>query len=250
MNLYGKVSTTIYDYISTVKIEEPTKITQEQKQTLTNRFKEQENGFFRGNILYVANKLSPRLKDACLRITPPKFNLNGIKKKSDKKLLYIIPGGAVFYSESELNYHNNEDLPILKIEVSDKFSIKFLCAFLKSSFFLWYIKNKFGDFDFFHPKIFNSITIPSLHLSNPAEKDLITRIETDVDNIIELEKTFLKTKWETITDQIDFIIQHNEKTKTYFKEIDELIFSLLKLKEEDILIIKENLRANNIYIPE
>ena len=250
LNFYCRQSANISNYIVSIKLQEPTKLTLEQKQTLVERYKEQENGCFKGNIIYIEDVHNPRLKDACLRITPPKFLLKGIKIISNKKHLYITPGGAVFYSESELNYQNGNDLPILKIEVSDKYPIKFLCAFLKSSFFLWYIKNKFGDFDFFPPEIFNYITIPSLHTSNPAEKDLITKIETDVDNIIELEKTFLRTNWETIKDKSDYVIQHNNKTNKYFKEIDESIFSLLKLKEEDVLVIKENLRANYIYLPE
>lgn len=250
LNLYGRQSTNINDYIVSLKLQEPTKLTLEQKRTLVERYKKQENGCYKGNIIYIDDVHSPRLKDACLRITPPKFSLKGIKTISNKKHLYIIPGGAVFYSESELNYQNGNDLPILKIEVSDKYSIKFLCAFLKSSFFLWYIKNKFGDFDFFPPEIFNYITIPTLHFNNHKEKDLITKIEADVDNIIELEKTFLKTNWETIKDKSDYVIQHNNNTKKFFKEIDDYIFSLLRLKEEDVLVIKENLRANYIYLPE
>lgn len=250
LNLYGRQSTNISNYIVSLKLQEPTKLTQDQKQKLVERYKEQENGCYKGNIIYIDDVHSPRLKDACLRITPPKFSLKGIKTISSKKNLYITPGGAVFYSESELNYQNGKDLPILKIEVSDKYSIKFLCAFLKSSFFLWYIKNKFGDFDFFPPDIFNYITVPSLNTSNPAEKKLISKIETDVDNIIELEKTFLKTNWGTKKDKSDYVIQHNNKTNKYFKEIDDFIFSLLRLKEEDVLVIKENLRANYIYLPE
>ena len=250
LNFYGRQSVNIRNFIVSLKLQEPTKLTQEQKQTLVERYKEQENGCFKGNIIYIDEVYSPRLKDACLRITPPKFYLKGIKTISPKKHLYIAPGGAVFYSESELNYQNGNDLPILKIEVSDKYSIKFLCAFLKSSFFLWYIKNKFGDFDFFPPEIFNYITIPSLHLGNPTEKNLIAKIEADVDNIIELERTFLKTNWRIIRDKSDYVIQHNEKTKNYFKGIDESIYSLLRLKEEDVMTIKENLRANYVYVPE
>lgn len=247
---YCKNNISINKYISSFDVQRPTRLTSEQKQTLLERSKKQVNGCYKGNTIFVDGILSPRLKDAYLRITPPKFTLRGLKRISDKKYLYIIPGGAVFYSESELHYHNNKDFPVLKLEITNGYSIKFLCAFLKSSFFLWYVKNKFGDFDFFPPKIFNYITIPTLHLNNPTEKNLITKIEENIDNIIELEKTFLKTGWEEIQKKEDYVIQHNEKTKNLFKEIDELIFSLLKLKDEEVLIIKENLRANYIFIPE
>ena len=250
LSTYCKNSTSIDNYISYFEVQKPTKLTSEQKQRLSERYKEQENGYYKGNTLFIDGVLNPRLKDAYLRVTPPKFLLKGLKKLSDKKYLYIIPGGAVFYSESELNYQNNKDLPVLKIVVADNYSMKFLCAFLKSSFFLWYVKNKFGDFDFYQPEIYNNITIPSLHPNNPIEKDLITKIEENVDNIIELEKTFLRTDWDAVVDFSNYVYQHNEKTKNYFKGIDELIFRLLKLKDEEIIIIKESLRANYIYVPE
>ena len=236
--------------MASFEVIEPTKLTADQKQTLIDRYKEQVNGTYRGNTVYIDGLVSPRFNYAYLRITPPKFSLKGIKKKSDKNCLYIIPGGAVFYSESELNYHNNKDLPILKIEVSKDYSIKFLCAFLKSSFFLWYVKNKYGDFNFYLPEIYNFIDVPLLHPGNLTERGLVSKIETNVDKIIELEKDFLKTKWEAIKDKVNYIDQHNEETKNYFNEIDESIYKLLKIKEEDVLVIKENLRANNIFVPE
>lgn len=249
LNSYRKTSTTIYNYVF-LDIQKPTRLTPLQKQTLIDRYKDQENGSYKGNILFIDSEFSPRLKRAYLRITPPKFTIKGIKKISDKEHLYIARGGAVFYSESELNYQNNKGYPVLKLKVATNYSIKFLCAFLKSSFFLWYVKNKFGDFDFYPPEIFNYITVPTIHFNNPTEKLLITKIETDVDNIIQLEKAFLKTNWETIKNRNDYIDQHNDKTNYYFKDIDESIFCLLKLKEEEISIIKESLRANYIYIPE
>mgnify|MGYP003299682225 FL=1 len=82
------------------------------------------------------------------------------------------------------------------------------------------------------------------------EVELVDKIETDFDNIIELENKFLKTNWKTIKDKNDHIIKHNEQTKNIFNRIDESIFRLLKLKDDEILVIKENLRANYIYMPE
>ncbi|MCR5554982.1 MAG: putative DNA binding domain-containing protein [Bacteroidales bacterium] len=249
LSSYNKISTSIYN-VSSLKEIEPTKLTPEQKQSLSDRFKEQENGFLKGNIMFIDGVLSPRLKQAYLRITPPKFTLKGIRKVSDKKYLYITPGGAVFYSESELNYHNNKDYSVLKIEVLNNYSIKFLCAFLKSSFFLWYVKNQFDVFDFYPAKIFNYINVPSLHPENQTEMNLISKIETRVDSIIELERDFFKTDLKTIKNTTEYVDRHNKNTETYFKEIDNLIFELLRIKEEDVLIIKENLRANYIYVPE
>lgn len=250
LNLYSKNSLPISNYISAIELQWPIKLTPEQKQTLIDRNIEQENGYSRGNVLYIDDKQNPRLKDAFLRITPPKFTLKGIKTLSKKEHIYVIPGGAVFYSKSELNYYSSKDMPILKIRLEEDYPIKYLCAFLKSSFFLWYIKNKFGEFDFLPSEIFNNISIPTLHLKNTKEIAIIKKIETDVDNIIELEKIFLKTDWKSIKDENEYIFKHNEQTKEIFKSIDESIFSLLNLKEEEILVIKENLRANYIYIPE
>lgn len=251
LNSYSKKSITIYQYISSLVVQEPTKLTPEQKQRILDHYKEKQHGSCRGSVMFIDKDLiNPRLNDAFLRITPPKFLIQGIKKISNKNILYIIPGGAVFYSESELNYHNNRNIPVLKIEVSDEYPIKFLCAFLKSSFFLWYVKNKFGEFNFFPSTIFNEITIPILHLGNQEEKELISGIETNVDNIVNLENTFLRTDWKTIKNRNEYVTQHNEKTKIFFNKIDASIFSLLRLEDKDIKIIKDNLRANYIYVPE
>lgn len=250
LNLFNKKSTFIINYISSLDVQQPTKLTPEQKQKVLDLYKENHNGYFRGNIMFVEKEQNPRLKEAYLRITPPKFYISGVKTISYKKHLYIIPGGAVYYSGSELNYLNNHDYPILKIKVSNKYPIKFLCAFLKSSFFLWYLKNKFGTFKLYPSKFFSYISIPSLHLNNPEEQKLISRVETNVDKIIALENDFLKTNWESIDNIDEHINQHNGKTRSLFKDIDDSIFSLLGLKDEDVMIIKENLRANYIYIPE
>ena len=249
LSSYNKISAPIYNYIN-LDLLEPTKISPEQIQLLSDHYKDQGNGSWKGNIMFIDGELNPRLQQAYLRITPPKFTLKGIKKISDKEQLYIIPGGAAFYSESELNYYNNNDYPVLKLEVINKYSIKFLCAFLKSTFFLWYVKNKFGDFNFYPAEIFNYISVPSLHPGNPIELDLISKIETNFDSIIELEKSFLKTNVNSLENPNDYIYKHNANTESYFKAIDESIFSLLNIKDEDILIIKENLRANYIYVPE
>lgn len=250
LNQYGKNSISISNYILSAEAQWPTKLTPEQKQKLIDRHREQENGSYRGNTMFIYDRLNPRLKDAFLRITSPKFTIHGMKTISNNEHIYVIPGGAVFYSKSELNYHNGKNMPILKVRLTNDYPIKFLCAFLKSSYFLWYIRNKFGDLDFFPPKIFNNITIPILHPKNMKEVELVDKIETDFDNIIELENKFLKTNWKTIKDKNDHIIKHNEQTKNIFKRIDESIFRLLKLKDDEILVIKENLRANYIYIPE
>lgn len=250
LSSYSKISKPIYNYVSLLEVIEPTKLTPEQRQSLVDHYKEKGNGSWKGNVLFIDGEFGPRLKQAYLRITPPKFTLNGIKKVAGKKCLYIIPGGAVFYSESELNYYNNKDFPALKIEVSNDYSIKFLCAFLKSSFFLWYVKNKFDVFDFHPANIFNYLNVPSLHSGNSVEMNHISKIEAAFDSIIELEKAFLKTNLTDLKNINDYVDQHNKNTENCFKEIDEEIFSLLKIKEEDVSVIKENLRANYIYTPD
>lgn len=250
LSAYSKNSSSISEYISDLNLIEPTKLTPEQKQILNEHYKQRENGCLKGGLIYIKNETSPRLKNAYLRITPPKFNLKNIKKVSNGKCLYVIPGGAVFYSESELNYYNGDDMPILKIDVSDQYPMKFLCAFLKSSFFLWYVKNKFGDFDFFPSDIFNCIDIPILHLKNPEDKKLIENIENNVDEIIKLEKKFLSIDWKVLTGEQanNEVNKHNGKTSEIFMNIDNLIFNLLKIGKEEICVIKENLKANGIYM--
>lgn len=116
---------------------------------------------------------------------------------------------------------------------------------------LWFIKNKYNSLDIYNPKILRNLLIPNLHLHNPKEKGIIERVESLFDEILTMEKEFLSTDLQKITNNTieEFIIEYNNKVQAHFLEIDMQIFSLLNLNSEEINIIKENLHSSNIFIP-
>jgi hypothetical protein len=191
------------------------------------------------------------LAEAFLRISIPRFNIREINIGKKSSNIYVVPGGAIFYSEKDICSYNPNGLPLVKLTLDNKYPTKFLCAFLKSSFLLWFVKNKYNSLDIYDPKILRNLLIPNLHLHNPKEKGIIERIESLFDEILTMEKEFLSTDLQKIAnDKIEaFIIEHNNKVQAHFIEIDMMIFTLLNLNLEERNTINENLHSSNVFIP-
>ena len=217
--------------------------------SLSNSFQKHGNGVSRGNVFYFEGPQKPRLNDAYLRISLPRFNVRGLSASKEGPAMFFIPGGAVYYSDKILNCYYKTVEPVLKVQVKKDYPIKFLCAYLKSSFFLWYISNRYNTFDIVPPSTFNNIRIPQIHLKNSKELALISEIENLVDKIICAEMSFL-VKQNSIPEEelAKVIMEHNESVKSCFGSIDELVFSLLQLSDSEKKIVLDNLRANSIYV--
>lgn len=238
--------------VSDIEPVAPVHLSMQQLAGLKNSYQKHGNGLSRGGLLYFDGIQRPRLNDAYLRISPPRFYLKGISSTKDCPLLYLIPGGAVFYSEKVLNCYYNTMEPVLKLQIKKNYPIKFLCAYLKSTFFLWYVLNKYYTFDIIPPSTYNNIRIPQLHLNNSKELAIITEVESHFDQIIDAEKIFL-IKQNSIKDPdeiVNEIIRHNESVRSYFIGIDNCVYSLLNINETEKLVIRDNLRVNNIFVPE
>lgn len=247
---YKEKSIPIGSIITSIEPLAPIKLSSEQKLAIDGKYSENENGKSKGNIFYFRTIPKPRLQDAFLRISLPKFTLKDLPFTNESQCLYITPGGAVYYSERKVHSYNSQELPILLLTTNGDYSTKFLCAFLKSSFFLWYCLNKFNTVDFYPPKLFNSIRVPKLHNRNQVEMSIIKQIEDNFDNILKTEKEFLKVNLQKAECPEDIIIEHNNHAKSFFMKIDELIYELLHLQEKEIMIIKEYLQSKYIYVPE
>lgn len=236
--------------------EEPTilqaeKIDVHAQKALIEYGQENRNGKSRGNIFFFEDEISPRFKDATLRFSIPKHYSKDLAFESKNlESVYIIPGGGVFYSKRTMPHYNVKGLPIiqLNIEKESNYSTKFLCAYLKSSFFLWLLANKHDNTNIYEPEIFNELQIPKLDFSDSILKKRIFRIEGEVDKILKKEGDFLKVKLDEHNYE-DEVMSHNSEIDVHVSTIDKEIYELLKIDDETKLIIEKTLTDNQIYFP-
>jgi predicted metal-dependent phosphoesterase TrpH len=210
------------------------------------------NGKSKGNIFYMKG-YQPRLPYAYLRYSLPLSNLSSLSYKSEKKdTIYIVPGGAVYFSERNYPFFDEDNRLLLKLfpKNSNLYSNKFLVCYFKSSFLIWYCQNKLDSFDFHLPSIYNSIRFPVINQKDPKQSKLVEAIEHKFDEILVLEKQCLiESQKLEIIKRDEYIKNHNLKICKLAYEIDHNIFDLLNLSKEEINIIEENLKLNQIFLP-
>ena len=231
---------------------ESLKINKDDKIKLENSIEKYANGIVRGNIISYDFKLEARLDDAYLRYSTPLYCLKTKQIITSGEFINILPGGQVFYSKKGYPFYSDLVPYILKIQSRDKkyFNNIFITCFLKSSFWLWYALNKFSNFDLYEPKLFNCILLPKMNL-NPETKKVIELIEINFKKIIELERIFLINS-NKIKDLKKFILiaeEHNKTIDELAYNIDKNIYKLCRLSDNDIKIVENYLRNNNIYLP-
>ena len=251
MNEYYDNSILIHYVIKKYNIIKPESLDMNTQEKLKKYFEKHYNGKSKGNIYYFDNETEPRFNDACLRISIPKFYCDKCKGNyNTKKSIYIVPGGGVFYSPKQIPQFNPEGIPIiqLKCKKSSNYSAKFLTAFLKSSFLLWFFICKYNDINIFKRQLFHKIRIPKLNFKNPKVQNGIDKIEKNVNSILNKENKFVQVKINS-DDYYNKVDKHNSEVDKYFHKIDNEIFKLLDLDEETKALIKKTLKANNIYVP-
>lgn len=229
----------------------PHKLSIEEQHSIKEYFAKNENGKSRGNIFYFEEDIFPRLKDAYLRVSMPKYFLKDLSYESkNKELIYLVPGGGVFLSNKTIVHYNPKGLPILQLEIdkSSDYSNKLLCAFLKSSFFLWFLLSKYDDINMHDPQIFRKIRLPKLNFKNPLIKSKISIIESEIESIFLIEQDFLKI---TLTEENceEIVFNHNKSIDKHSANIDAMIFELLEIDADIIELIENTLKANQIYLP-
>ena len=233
-------------------IKESIKINKDDKIKLQNSIEKYANGIVRGNILYHDSMLKARLEYAYLRYSIPLYYLKTKQKITNGEFINILPGGQVFYSRKDYPFYSDLVPYILKIQSRNEkyFSNIFITCFLKSSFWLWYALNKFSNFDLYNPKYFRCILLPKINL-NPETKEVIKLIETNFRKIIELEKIFLiNTNKIKGLKRLGLIIEeHNKTIDELAYDIDKNIYKLCKLSDDDIRIIENYLKNNDVYLP-
>jgi hypothetical protein len=241
---------TRFDY----KIAEPIQLNPDLKEYIRKIF-ERSDGHSIGNVFVVSNRQIPRLKDAYLRYTVPICRVPKLGKELiNKDTIFITSVGGVFFAQSDYPYYSEEiDMHVTKIYsfFGLPYGMKFITCFLKSSFFLWYVFNKFGNLELLKDEIFKNIRLPILNVENPECAYKIEQIEKNFDDIRNLEKFFLRTfnRIKETEDKIKYVDKHNSSVDPLAYSIDHLIYSLIGLNSSEINLIEENLRLNNIYIP-
>lgn len=223
-----------------------------------NRLKTRfSNGQHQGDTIFFEHKIEPRLDYAYLRFSPPILNLKLHNKMDNKESVYLVPGGAVFYSRNRLLLFTNNTGFAIAFSSQDvqKYSNKFLVAFLKSSFWLWYCLNRFESYNVISKDIFNKIVIPRINFKNPQQLKIIKDIDFNVDKILRLETSFLKNigalKDRTNTEKLlQKVEQHNKSIDKFAYEIDKYIYLLVGLVPAEIKTIESSLRSIRVYQPE
>jgi hypothetical protein len=213
-----------------------------------------DNGKSRGNVLYLKEGYSPRLKDAYLRYSVPLFNIKSFGNKTvNRETIYIVPGGGVFYSKYNYPFLGEVGLPILKLFAGKKslYTLKFMVAYLKSSFLLWYVLNKLDEINLYLPNIYKNIRLPKLNSDIKENIEKVKKIEERVSEILKLEREYLVASQNMKGDSLNkFTKEHNSKVDPLAYTIDQFVYQMVELSKEEIGIVEKRLRLSDIYLPE
>lgn len=225
------------------------KVNEAEQSKLDQLYKKSVNGKSRGTIFIINEPYTARYPEAYLRYSLPIYYYTTKHLKSKKEeTIYLVPKGGVFFLNRRIPVYSNDNLFALMISSYDvsKYSNKFLCSFLKSSFNLWYSYIKHENADLTKPNIFNKIRIPIIDLKNPSVKKMIVKIEDLHDKILLVEKKYLLKKYDKNNAEKEGK-NHNIKISQLATEIDKEIYKLLYLNNHQIDIIEQYLKACGIY---
>ena len=127
-------------------------------------------------------------------------------------------------------------LVVVNLKLDIEINIRYLLALLNSKFVNWYYTAFFKStkkvFSEIQARSVQQIPIPAIDITDPTQKNTHGQIVKLVDNLLKLNKQLPTTKLETQRQQIQRTIDHAEK------KIDELVYELYGLSEEEIEIIE------------
>ena len=215
------------------------------------------NGCARGNLFYVDDATPPRLQDAYLRMSLPLWLIQSPVPKAElRETIYITPQGAIYYSKRDYPFHSKKH-PIVKLHSEGLLSLydmRFIASFFKSSFYLWYLQHKYGTTDCMNPAAFLQLRLPLIPPNHPESKREISSINHTVDDIItqerkflaDLNKLFSKRNREHARELVDC---HNAAIADRYYAIDCSIYRLLRLSDNEIDVVQNNLKFTGVYLP-
>jgi len=149
------------------------------------------------------------------------------------KILIRQIGKTPVATLDETNFYSLNTLYNI-ISISD-YSPKYLLAIINSSLGKWFWLKNNSDFKTLFPKIKKSeieaIPVCKIDFKNKNEKSLHDEVAKNVDLILSLNEEISNTKLETKVNQLKSKIDYCEK------RIDEIVYSLYDLTEEEIKTI-------------
>lgn len=208
-----------------------------------------------GNIVYIEDEVGPRLEEAYLRCTPPRFsaNIESLKiKKFKGSAIIVAPGGACYYMESDDEWtiiSKSRKLTwvlTLDEEIHTEISMYSILAWLKSSLGIWYSNYALGNIDLSDFFILQNINLPFTDKFRQGRgvekfvKDIIKNENEFLDLIKSTEEeALLKTDEEMEPIYQKFTDDHNSKIAQIAFKIDSIIEDDLKLTDEEKRMIKD-----------
>lgn len=215
-------------------------------------------GCARGNLFYFDETTPARLDDAYLRHTIPlRMVQHPVPKAESKETIYIVPGGAIYYSKYDYPFYSNTYRFLLKLypgQLPSIYGMRFLVSFLKSSFYLWYLLNRYGTTHFMDREVFRALRLPAIKRNRPDSRRQMSSINHTFDHIIKEERRFIADfnraySRKSNKVQKEFVDNYNARIANEFYAVDQAIYELLALSDNEIDVVQKNLEFNKIYLP-
>ncbi len=154
--------------------------------------------------------------------------------KGQRLLVRRIVGETLISTFIEDDFVTSQLLQIVK--PFDTISAKYLLALLNSKLIAYYFKKKYNRQDKTFPEIriyeLASLPIQIVDLKNKSEKNLHDKIVSHVDTMLDLNKQLPNAATPTEKQQLENRIAYTDK------KIDELVYELYDLTEEEIKIVE------------
>ncbi|MBN4065883.1 hypothetical protein JYT51_00955, partial [Candidatus Amoebophilus asiaticus] len=168
------------------------------------------------------------------------FRLDRPRKKHifDAQEKLIVPYRATrnrFSYDNRQYFNDGGDIRVIVLNDKTDLNIKYVLAILNTTLINWYygfIGKPKGDSREYFNEPLGKIPIKEIDFSNQSEKATHDQIVKLVDNLLKLNKELQKTKLETQRNQLQRAIDHSER------KIDELVYGLYGLSEEEIKIVE------------
>jgi len=155
----------------------------------------------------------------------PKIIVQYIRKLSlPRRIIVALDSQGVYYPLNNYSY---------LVQKNRDYSLKFILGLLNSSLMNFYFANTFIDYNI-KPTFLQQLPIRTIDFDNPTEKAKHDRMVKFVDRMLDLHNKLAAAK--IPADKI----QIQRQIKTTDKQIDNLVYQLYGLTQEEINIVEES----------
>jgi hypothetical protein len=139
-------------------------------------------------------------------------------------------------------YALDQSLYILISKSEIPIQLKFLLSILISGIGAWYLRTKHSIYDTLYPwytvKQLESFPIRAIDFANPADRQTHDQLVALVDKMLQLHKQLQEANFDSEKEPIERQIAATDK------KIDELVYKLYGLTEEEIKIVENSTKSN------